>query len=53
MATPIYLYTGTDTLKIDNILCIPIEKFLKELFPNQPLTTLATKKQILMHEDRN
>ncbi len=29
----VFLYRGTDSLQIDNIHCIPVEKFLKDLHP--------------------
>ena len=32
--TPVFLYRGQETLKIDNITCLPCEKFLKELRAN-------------------
>lgn len=36
-AIGILLYTGEEKLKIDNIYCLPIEKFLKSIKPNQPI----------------
>lgn len=38
MAKAIFLYRGNEPLKIDNILCLPCDAFLKNLYPNQPLT---------------
>jgi len=29
--TPLFLYRGKETVKIDNILCMPCEAFLKKL----------------------
>jgi uncharacterized protein len=34
-ATPLLLYRGKDRLKIRNILCLPIEEFLKNLTPEK------------------
>lgn len=36
-AKGILLYRGKEILKKKNILCLPVEIFLKELFPNQPI----------------
>lgn len=36
-ATGILLYRGKEILKKKNILCLPVELFLKELLPNQPI----------------
>jgi uncharacterized protein len=35
--TPILLYRGKVKLKQGDIVCIPVEMFLKELIPNQPV----------------
>lgn len=37
--TPIFLYRGEEILKEKNILCIPCELFLKNLFPNKPIVS--------------
>lgn len=36
-ASPIFLYRGKERLVVRNVLCLPIESFLKELLPNLPL----------------
>lgn len=36
--SPILVYRGTERLLIDNILCIPCERFLRSIRPDQPLT---------------
>ncbi len=36
-AFPLLLYRGKEALKKDNILCLPVEEFLKKLHPCQPL----------------
>jgi len=36
-AIPLLLYRGKDKLKIANILCLPVEGFLKQLTPGEPL----------------
>ena len=33
---PIFLYRGTDRLRIDDILCLPVDDFLRQLTPDQP-----------------
>ena len=38
MAKALLLYRGKDKLKIDDILCLPCEEFLKSLHPNQPIS---------------
>ena len=38
--TPIFLYRGKETLKINNVICLPCEMFLKNLVPaNKKLIT--------------
>ena len=37
-AIPVLLYRGKDKLKIDNILCLPVEEFLKQLIPGKSLS---------------
>lgn len=39
-ATPIFLYRGTHRLKVDGILCLPCEGFLRKLSPNQSITSV-------------
>ena len=39
--TPVLLYRGDDRLRIDGILCAPAEEFLREMRPDQGLTTFA------------
>jgi uncharacterized protein len=34
-ATPLILYRGKDKLRLDNILCWPVEEFLLQLYPKQ------------------
>jgi predicted AAA+ superfamily ATPase len=36
-AQAILLYRGTDRLKINRVLCVPCDEFLKQLRPNQPV----------------
>jgi len=36
-ASPVLLYRGKDKLKIGNILCLPVEEFLRQLVPGKPL----------------
>lgn len=36
-ARALLLYRGKDRLLKKNILCLPVEEFLKELTPNQPI----------------
>lgn len=36
-AKAILLYRGTDRVKINNVLCVPCDEFLKQLRPNQPI----------------
>jgi uncharacterized protein len=36
-ATLLFLYQGSERLKIDSILCLPCEEFLKKLTPSTPL----------------
>ena len=33
---PIFLYRGTGRLRIDDILCLPVDDFLRQLIPDQP-----------------
>lgn len=39
-AKPLLLYRGSTRLEYKNILCMPVEQFLRELEPNQPLLRL-------------
>ena len=34
-ATVLLLYRGTEKLRIKNILCLPVDYFLRNLIPNQ------------------
>jgi predicted AAA+ superfamily ATPase len=34
---PIFLYRGTDSLLVDGVVCLPIDRFLSDLVPNRPL----------------
>jgi predicted AAA+ superfamily ATPase len=34
---PLLLYRGEEKLRIDGILCVPVESFLRELHPSKPL----------------
>lgn len=34
---PVLLYRGTDRLRIDGILCLPVDTFLRALRPGEPL----------------
>jgi hypothetical protein len=34
----VLLYRGRDRLEIDGIRCVPVEEFLLQLVPGQPLT---------------
>lgn len=36
VCVPIFLYRGTDRLRIDDILCLPVDTFLRRLSPDQP-----------------
>lgn len=36
-ASPLLLYRGKERLIMKNVLCLPVEEFLKELIPDQPL----------------
>jgi predicted AAA+ superfamily ATPase len=38
---PLMIYRGNETLRIDHILCIPCEAFLKSIKPNQPLLSFS------------
>ena len=37
LSKTVLLYRGSERLLLDQVLCLPCEKFLKELEPNQPL----------------
>jgi predicted AAA+ superfamily ATPase len=37
MSKAIFLYQGSERLYVDNILCLPVEEFLIQLKPNEPL----------------
>ncbi len=39
MAKALLLYRGSEKLLINDVLCIPVEAFLKQLIPNHPLFT--------------
>lgn len=34
---PILLYRGADRLRMDDILCLPVDEFLRQVIPDQPL----------------
>ena len=36
-ATPLLLYRGTETVERDGVLCIPVDRFLRELVPGRAL----------------
>lgn len=36
-AKPLLLYRGTSQMKYKNVLCLPVEQFLKQLQPNLPI----------------
>jgi predicted AAA+ superfamily ATPase len=39
--TPLLLYRGDDRLRIDGILCVSVEEFLREIRPDRGLTAFA------------
>jgi predicted AAA+ superfamily ATPase len=39
-ATPIFLYRGDELLRMGDILCIPVNDFLKQLVPDMPMWSL-------------
>lgn len=43
-ARALFLYRGSEHLKIDGIPCRPVETFLRELGPDQPLLLLASPR---------
>ena len=38
-ATPLFLYRGTDRVRIGGITCVPVEAFLRALTPGSPLSS--------------
>lgn len=42
-ATPLFLYLGKESLRKDGILCLPLEKFLLHLRPDQILVDFKTQ----------
>ncbi len=38
-AKPLLLYRGTSPIQYKNVLCLPVEQFLRQLQPNLPLVT--------------
>jgi hypothetical protein len=39
--TPVLLYRGDDRLRIDGILCVSVEEFLREMRPHRGLSAFA------------
>jgi predicted AAA+ superfamily ATPase len=37
-STPLLLYRGADRLRVDEVWCIPVERFLRGLHPSRGLT---------------